>query len=364
MTRRNNQTIAVIGAGFAGSTCARTLSLAGHPVHVFDKSRGPGGRLATRRVEWIDRRGQVCVTPFDHGALGITVRSAAFQSFLEQNLGAEWLAEWKPKLAADSLPLEKAERLYLPLADMPSVCRHLLDGVSTTWSFAVDRLHRGRNGWQVEAHGTVHAELFDVVVLALPPAQAAPLLSPHRHDWAQQAEAVRMQPCWTLLGVSDEPEPALAWDLAQPSTGPLAWVLRNDRRPGRAPKLGQAHWVAHAHADWSREHLEQPAAWIEQQMCAAVDDYLGHPLAWHHRVVHRWRYAMADSPMASTPSAWDGTQGLGVCGDFLGGKGVEGAWRSAQSLCAAMLAPAVEPDAANVFASAELNQIANQQPMT
>lgn len=29
---------------------------------------------------------------------------------------------------------------------------------------------------------------------------------------------------------------------------------------------------------------------------------------------------------------WDATRGLGVCGDFLGGNGVEGAWQSAQAL--------------------------------
>lgn len=42
------QQVAVIGAGIAGAACARALSLAGRSVHVFDKSRGPGGRLATR----------------------------------------------------------------------------------------------------------------------------------------------------------------------------------------------------------------------------------------------------------------------------------------------------------------------------
>lgn len=40
-------TIAIIGAGMAGLTCARGLADAGlHPV-VFDKGRGIGGRLAT-----------------------------------------------------------------------------------------------------------------------------------------------------------------------------------------------------------------------------------------------------------------------------------------------------------------------------
>jgi renalase len=42
------QHFAVIGAGMAGIACARTLAQAGHQVTVFEKSRGPGGRMATR----------------------------------------------------------------------------------------------------------------------------------------------------------------------------------------------------------------------------------------------------------------------------------------------------------------------------
>lgn len=43
--------IAVIGAGLAGLSCAQALLQAGHAVHVFDKSRGPSGRMSTRRAE-------------------------------------------------------------------------------------------------------------------------------------------------------------------------------------------------------------------------------------------------------------------------------------------------------------------------
>ncbi len=64
------QSVAVIGAGIAGATAARALELAGHAVHVSDKSRGPGGRLATRRVEWVDRHGRTATTQLDHGAVG------------------------------------------------------------------------------------------------------------------------------------------------------------------------------------------------------------------------------------------------------------------------------------------------------
>lgn len=43
--------IAVIGAGMAGITAARSLKAAGHRVQVFEKSRGSGGRLASKRSE-------------------------------------------------------------------------------------------------------------------------------------------------------------------------------------------------------------------------------------------------------------------------------------------------------------------------
>ena len=346
MRLSTSRSIAVIGAGIAGAACAHALRLAGHAVHVFDKSRGPGGRLATRRVEWVDRHGQAHTTRLDHGAIGITARSAAFQAFVDQAAQDGGLADWAPSLAAGSLPLECGDRFHVPVPDMPALCRRLLEGAATTWSCAVDRLHRGPFGWSVHAGGDQHAGPFDAVLLALPPAQAASLLSPHRDDWARHASIVPMQPCWTLMGIADVREHALApvpgWHLARPPTGPLDWVVRNDTRPGRARLSGQAHWVVHARSGWSRRHLEQPAAWVQAQLQAALSDWLGQAVDWQHCAVHRWRYALPQTPVAASaePCWWDAAQGLGVCGDFLGGCGVEGAWLSAQALCAALWPPA------------------------
>jgi predicted NAD/FAD-dependent oxidoreductase len=143
------------------------------------------------------------------------------------------------------------------------------------------------------------------------------------------------------MGIADDPQPESGWDLVRPPSGPLAWVLRNEGRPGRAAVPGQAHWVAHARTGWSRRHLEQPAAWVQQQMQAALAERVGRPVDWHHCTVHRWRYALPQAH-GTAPAAsfwWDTAQGLGVCGDFLGGSGVEGAWLSAQALSAALLQP-------------------------
>lgn len=340
--------VAVIGAGIAGATCARALAAAGCAVHVIDKSRGAGGRLATRRLEWLDPRGCQRSARLDYGAPAFAAQDADFRRFLAGSLPADSLASWRPALAAGSRPLDDAGPMWLPQPDMPSLCRGLLRGLPATWSFAVERLQGHPSGWRVEAAGEVLPGAFDAVVLALPPAQAAPLLAAHRGDWAQRAALAWLQPCWTLMGVARRPARDAAWDLARPEHGPLEWIVRNEARPGRAAAAGEAHWVAHARAGWSRQHLEHAAGWVQAQLQDALQEWLGEPIEWQHAVVHRWRHAMLP-PSGSLPSRqcwWDGARGLGVCGDFLGGNGVEGAWQSAQALIDAMGRAIAAPDPA------------------
>lgn len=43
--------IAIIGTGLAGLSAARRLHEAGLPVQLFDKSRGSGGRMSSKRSD-------------------------------------------------------------------------------------------------------------------------------------------------------------------------------------------------------------------------------------------------------------------------------------------------------------------------
>ncbi len=66
--------IAVIGAGIAGLVCAQQLSQARYSVVVVKKSRGLGGRLATRRLHG---------TLADHGACYLKPKGELFRRFVE-----------------------------------------------------------------------------------------------------------------------------------------------------------------------------------------------------------------------------------------------------------------------------------------
>lgn len=331
---RNIQSIAVIGAGIAGAACAASLQRAGLDVSLFDKSRGLGGRMATRRVSFGDA-GQFL--EFDHGAQHITAQQPRFRGVMSRAAAAGVVAPWRQRVHA-AWPAATVREGFVPVPGMPALCRHLLGDVPVQLGRTVQRLHRTVGGWQLIADGEVAGE-FSHVVLAMPPAQAAALLVGHHDSWAEALDSLRMEPCWTLMAAT--PELDWPWDAAVPDRGPLAWVARNDRAPGRSVPAGIATWVAQATPAWSAEHLEDSAESVTRALCAALAQLMPGQQTppWLHAVVHRWRYAM---PAGGAPDRrdcwWDAEHGLGVCGDFLTGGGVEAAWRSGDELACTMAA--------------------------
>ena len=81
--------VAVIGAGLSGLVAAGQLRKCSD-VEVFEKSRGFGGRMATRYGADFE---------FDHGAQFFTARSAAFKDFLEPLVAHEIVACWHARFA-------------------------------------------------------------------------------------------------------------------------------------------------------------------------------------------------------------------------------------------------------------------------
>lgn len=345
-SHRSKPAIAVVGAGLAGAACAASLASNGMAVTVFDKSRGVGGRMATRRMRWsaAPAAGDVLEmhAEVDHGAPYFTAVHPRFRAAMRRAASAGVLVPWQPRVHGTWVPA--GVHSFVPVPTMTALARHLLAGVNLQPDQAVQRLHRTDDGWHLVLADGGQAGPFDQVVLAMPPAQAAVLLAGHHDAWADALAEVRMQPCWTLMAVTDEVD--WPWDAAEPDRGPLAWVARNDRKPGRTAPRGCATWVAQATAAWSAAHLEEDPQVVAVALRAALQQQLpaSAPVIWHTSVVHRWRYAVPVAPVADQAVVvqpdyrWDAEHGLGVCGDHLAGGGVEAAWRSGDELADAVVA--------------------------
>ena len=322
--------IAIIGAGLAGLACAGRLANAGHLVSLFDKGRGVGGRMASRRVPTASGEAS-----FDHGAQYFTARDPAFRSEAGRWAGLGLAAPW-PAAGPDA---------WVGTPAMNAPLRFLAGALDVRWQSRVESLSRHGEGWRLHGQGIGDA-CFDLALLALPAEQAAPLLSPWDGAMASRAAATASQPCWTVMAAFDAPVRGAPDVLRE--AGPIGWAARNSAKPGRT---GPEAWVIQAGPAWSGEHLEQTPEAVVPQLLQAFAARVAEPLpGLLAAVAHRWRYARSGA--AGEGALWDPARGLGACGDWLLGPRVECAWLSGRQLAeqvvahgtrAAQVPPRAEP---------------------
>jgi predicted NAD/FAD-dependent oxidoreductase len=306
-------TIAVVGAGMAGSTAAGHLAARGFDVTVFEKGRGPGGRMATRRDGGYE---------FDHGAPYFTTGDDAFADAVAGWVDAGVVSPWRLRLRAGD-----GGTGYVAVPGMNALCRYLGRAATFISRVPVTGARRAGRAWHLQGEYASDLGEFDALIVTAPPKQTA-LLLPQASGLRRQMRAVTMTPRWAVMAAFEHPV-EVEWDVAEFEDGPVERAVRNSAKPGRPQ--GEA-WVLHAGVDWTRTHLEgEPAGTAERllhEFFAAIDvprPRLGFISA------HRWRYATADKPL-SDGFLWDSRIRVGVCADWCCGGTVGGAWQSGMGL--------------------------------
>lgn len=308
--------VAVVGAGVSGLTCARTLADHGFPVAVFDKGRGPGGRVSTRRAE--------PGLSFDHGAQYFTARDPHFVRFVhswqEQGVVAEWggrVVRLEAGAVADTSPQPR----FVGVPGMSAVAGHLAADLAVRRETRVTTLSHTGGTWELADEGGARYGPFEFLVVTVPAPQAAELIGPHR--FVADLASVAMCPCWAALAAFDQ-RLDVPWDGAFVHGSPLSWVCRNSSKPGRP--AGPECWVLHAGPEWSAAHLEETPSAVAARLLAALAGATGvAPPPPAHLSAHRWRYSLG-SDAAERRALFDPATGLAVCGDWLAGGRVEGAF--------------------------------------
>ena len=303
--------VAVIGAGIAGLACARRLADAGLAPVVFDKGRGIGGRLATRRVDGLQ---------FDHGAQYVTARDAAFAAVLRdmQTSGAAGL--WHDG---------SGEAHMVGIPGMSALARALASGLDLRQRVQVASVRGASGQWSVEGDGWHNT--FDRVVLTVPAPQVAGLLGAD-HPLVAKLSGVVMAPCLTLMAAS-HPPPAFLTD--KDPNGPLAWIAADTSKPGR-PQGGSTTWVAQASPAFSAAHLEDDMPTTVARMLPLLCDRLGvAPAQITHASAHRWRFARVTSALGQPFLTEERTLFVGC--DWCLGPRVEAAWQSGDAMGRAVL---------------------------
>ncbi|HCI62130.1 MAG: NAD/FAD-dependent oxidoreductase [Sphingomonadaceae bacterium] len=306
--------IAIVGAGMAGMSCGQRLSRLGHEVRLFDKGRGPGGRMATRRME-----DGGTTLHFDHGAQYFTARDPRF---------VEQVAHWEASGVAARWAAA-GDDAWVGTPAMNAPLKAMAGELGVQFGTRIEQLVRDGEGWQIDGEGAPDAR-FDAVLVAVPAEQAGPLLQPHAPAMATLADQTASDPCWTLMAGFEAPLALVQDTLRQ--RGPIGWAARNNAKPGRA---NEECWVIQASPEWSRAHLEEDAETVAAALLAELAEANGGPLPRQlGATAHRWRFARSGT--AGEEALWDAEQRIGVCGDWLIGPRVEAAYMSGLLLAEAV----------------------------
>jgi renalase len=320
--------IAVIGAGVAGLTCAQKLHQAGRSVVVLDKSRGWGGRLATRRL---------ANTHADHGVCYLQPKGELFSQLINELVGVGVLRIWTDgihQLSATGIlqPPSKFSLRYAAPLGATAIAKYLGRGLEVINSQQITTLSALDDVWQLNAIDPQWSVMAKQVVIATPPAQALVIAKDLLdHDLIHQISNVQFTKSLTAIAVFPQHQQLdaaqLPWRGIQGVDHPVLGWIGLDSSKQLIPS--QPVLVIQSSGTFAQQHFnDSDLAVVGQQLWATAAAYAPGLESPELLQVHRWGYAFAQNPLPNLFLAAPTATPLYFCGDWCGGDRVESAFLS------------------------------------
>lgn len=297
--------IIVVGAGLSGLMAAQSLQSHGHTVTVFDKGRGVGGRLATRRME---------DATLDHGAQFFTVRSDEFAQHVESWIAAGVVHEWcKGFQTADGHPR------YVGSKGMSGIAKHLAGTLDVRVNHLVFGFQIENDSYVVITDDGVR-HTCDAVILTAPIPQSFSLLFGAGIELPAEMRTIdydRTLGLLAVLGSANHNVPAPG-GLQNPDDV-FSFIGDNS-----AKGISGAHALTfHANPAWSLAHFDDEVSHIHALLTDAARPWLGNATVIDSQV-KKWRFATPQKawpePCWQTPN-----HRIVLAGDAFAGPKMEGA---------------------------------------
>ena len=314
-----NKKVAIIGAGISGLILADKLSKISD-VRVFDKSRGIGGRMATRRVDNYH---------FDHGAQFFTAQCEIFQNFCQKAENDNIIERWMPKYAeisGDNVIFKdrftSGKPYFVAKPQMNSLCKYLAKDINIELNKKIEFVDYMNNKWLLKTENEEFGD-FDYLILAIPSHQAAEL-APKSFKYFDLISKAKMLGCFSLM-IGLEKELKLDFDAALVKDSIINWISLNNSKPGRP---NATSLLVNSSNDWAESCIEDDLDSLKQQMLDQLSKIIDLDSDnINYSTLHRWRYANC-VPRNGEKSLFDPDLKLGVCGDWLTSGKVENAFLS------------------------------------
>jgi predicted NAD/FAD-dependent oxidoreductase len=276
--------IAIIGAGIAGLALAREIHSFAR-VTVFEKSRGYGGRMATRQAEPYQ---------FDHGAQFFTAKSVQFENFLEPYIDAGHVARWDAEfveIESDNIICRRnwidGPPHYVCAPQMNVLAKQMAVDLDVVLETRVTRIVAMNSRWRLYDQDQMSLGEFDWIVLAIPAKQALDLM-PESFAGRRTTEEKQMLGCYSLMLGFKQALP-LDWQAAFVSSADISWISNDSSKPGRPDSYSL---LVHSTNRWAEQNIEADRETVAAYLQSELARVIRHDVSSaDHVALHCWRYA-------------------------------------------------------------------------
>ncbi len=323
--------IAIIGAGSSGLAAAHTLQDAGQNVTLFEKSRGLGGRAATRKRDGFT---------YDHGAQYIKQGGAISTELVTARFRAPDLIDiHKPVWTFDSAgnikegdSAQNAEPKWSYRSGLTALAKQMAHGLQVMLNIRIDHISQDATGWHLFDTTGQSFGPFAHVLITIPAPQARELLEKSQiaaslHEIVEtHLSRARYNPLISvMLGFRPTPRTRPYYALVNTDKAhPISWLAwEHEKARERVPE-GTGLLIAQMAPQYSQTHWKAPnVQQVIGEVAHLVSNLLDEPLTTPiFTDIQHWLYALPSEKVQDHElNTRTRPYGITFCGDaFVGGR--------------------------------------------
>ena len=314
--------ICVIGSGISGATIANLLSKK-HPVDLFDKARGPGGRSSFKRLDKI--------WGFDHGTQYISPKSAPFKKFINELIKKKILKNWSGKHLFLNSKKQKNQNHTKIIGKKGNndISKYLLRNINCYFENELKKINYKDRKWVLN-FSDGEKRFYDKLILTCPFAQLSKLSNKFiKNPFIKKK--IKMDANITVMIVIKKTKKNISSYLFEDKI--LGWAAKENSK--KRFKNNQDLWTLQSTYSWANKKINKNKENKDVNSQTLIDQFFKLTGIKKTRVLfslnHGWKYSSNSKPL-KLKSYWNSSINLGVCADWFVGPRLEAGWISANDL--------------------------------
>ena len=310
----------IIGSGFCSAVLTKVLNPNSNFL-IFDKSRGPGGRSSTRRVNDVGF--------FDHGLQYISPTTKEFDFFLNQYLKSS-IKEWSGDFRCFEDGKTMDSKKYIGKSGNNCFVKDL---VTTKVEYLKElvTIDRKNSKWILQFKDKEVQEC-ERLILTIPLEQCQKVTNSLNLELNFEGS---MEPNLTAMIAFNKPLKLSSCGIKFQNNSTLGWAGNESSKLRIGNNDNLELWTLQSSLEFAKKYCHTYRDQKEEVLNFMIREFTTlleiQNVEISHKDIHGWLYAFKNKDF-SRKFYWNKDINLGICGDWMCGPKAEDAWTSATLL--------------------------------